>query len=45
MVKKAQGIEDDGKKMGISLKELADALEHFKVATYRGRLVALNREY
>ena len=31
MAKKAQDIEDDGKKMGISLKELADALEHFKV--------------
>jgi DNA-binding transcriptional MerR regulator len=30
MVQKSQGIEDEGKKMGISIKELADALDNFK---------------
>ena len=30
MVKKAQGIEDEGKKMSVNIKDLADALEHFK---------------
>jgi len=34
MAKKAQDIEDDSKKQGISIKDLADALEHFKVANW-----------
>jgi hypothetical protein len=30
MSKKTQGIEDESKKATINIKELADALEHYK---------------
>jgi hypothetical protein len=31
MVKKSDGIEEEGKKIAINIKELTDAMDHFKV--------------